>query len=468
MSTKQKKKTHPIIKYLFTSMLILTSIVVGLFIFIGVFPKSYLGIFIGLFVFVVSIFTILLFSKKIALKILGSCLTTVYIILMIILTVYELNTIEFLKKIGDSEYKTYNFNVISLTKNDLSKSDFKKSKLAILDDYESDVYDKIIKKTSNNLIKYESNNKQINDFENNKIPFIIIEDSIYNIMEEENKDLIKKTEIIDSFSIDVTQKISKDKTDITNKPFNIYLTGIDTYGKINSVSRSDVNILITVIPNEDKIILTSIPRDYYVYMPDKKDYDKLTHTGIYGIDTSIKSISNLLDVDINYYIKLNFTSVVKIIDVIGDIEVNSEYSFKSHDGITFKKGINILDGKKTLSFVRERKNIPTGDKARGKNQQEVISAIISKLTSGEILLKYNDILDKINDSFVTNLSQYEIKKFIKMHLNENKKWNIEFVNLDGSDAYKYTYSYDNKKLYVMIPDEELINNVKEKLNKYTK
>ena len=171
--------------------------------------------------------------------------------------------------------------------------------------------------------------------------------------------------------------------------YNIYISGIDVAGNIATVSRSDVNIIMTVNTNTKKILLTTTPRDTYLKIPGKgqDQYDKLTHAGMYGIQTSIETIQNLYDMDIDYYVRLNFTSFINIIDLVGDIEVYNNQTFKAfHGGYYMPKGKIKLDAKKALAFVRERFSLENGDYDRGKNQEKVIEAVFKKIAN---IRKYN-------------------------------------------------------------------------------
>ena len=171
--------------------------------------------------------------------------------------------------------------------------------------------------------------------------------------------------------------------------YNIYISGIDVAGNIATVSRSDVNIIMTVNTKTKKILLTTTPRDTYLKIPGKgqDQYDKLTHAGMYGIQTSIATIQNLYDMDIDYYVRLNFTSFLNIINLVGNIEVYNDQAFKaSHGGYHMPKGMITLDAKKALAFVTERFSLENGDYDRGKNQEKVIEAVIKKIAN---IRKYN-------------------------------------------------------------------------------
>ena len=175
------------------------------------------------------------------------------------------------------------------------------------------------------------------------------------------------------------------------------------------------------------------------------------------------------DIDkINYYIKVNFTSLEDLVDALDGITVFSQYNFTSQDGYTYKYGENVLDGKKALSFARERKSFKDGDRERGKNQQLILTSIINKAISPKILTNYVDILKALKGKFVTNISDNDISKLIKMQLNNESSWNIKTISVDGSDAMDYVYSYKKTKLYVMKPDEKTVNNAKENIKNVLK
>lgn len=461
----RRKKRSPLTKYLFVSIFLVSFIVLFLIYFIDILPKNYFYILFGLFMTINLIFTTLLFSRSNVVSGFGKFFSAVYMVLMIIAAIYELNTIDFLKKIGNSEYLTINYKVIVLSSSDYNDiKSIKGEKLGILNSYPEETLTKLGKKVTTPYYKSNNYTQLVDKLFDKSLKAILLEESAIEILKEEDLDFNKKTKVLYEFSIDIKQKSIKDKANITKEPFNIYISGIDTYGSVNSVSRSDVNIIMTVNPKDGKIILTWIPRDYYVKLSNVNEFDKLTHAGIYGVETSVNTIENLLDIDINYYIKLNFSSLTKTVDTFDGITVDSKYSFVSQDGYKYTTGKNELDGKRALSFVRERKNLPNGDKSRGENQLAVLSAIINKASSKSIITKYNSFLKTLKQSFVTNLSNKEITDFIKMQIDKDIKWEIVNVTLDGSDGYEYTYSYSKNKLYVMLPDQDSISHAKDVIN----
>jgi len=284
----------------------------------------------------------------------------------------------------------------------------------------------------------------------------MIEDSMKNILEEESSDKMNLMREIYEFTIKIKVDTTLKEVNVTDESFAIYVSGIDTYGQISSVSRSDVNIVMVVNPTTKQILLISIPRDYYVQLHGTTGAkDKLTHAGIYGIDMSIKTIEDLLETDINYYIKVNFTSVIDIVDSLGGLDVYSDYSFISYSGFNFKAGYNSVNGEQALDFVRTRKAFVDGDRQRGKNQQALIDAIIKKATDKSIITKYNSLLSAIDGKYQTNLSTKKITSLIKMQLEDMTSWNVSSYSLTGIDSNNYTYTY-NQLLYVMEPDKQSV------------
>ena len=255
---------------------------------------------------------------------------------------------------------------------------------------------------------------------------------------------------------------------ITRQPFNVCITGIDVYGTIDEQGRSDVNMIVTVNPKTEQILMTSIPRDYQIYMPDKDmAMDKLTHTGFYSVDTTIGAEENLLDIYINYYVKVNFTTVKAFIYAIGGIDVYSEYEFTpvKRDNWTVKKGWNHMDGKQALAFARERKAFIDGDNQRIKNQQAVFEAIIKKATSSKtMLLSYNKILSNLRDYFQMSFSSGELRSLLKLQLAKNPQWKIYKNTIVGGNGSMPTYSTGSAYAYVMTQDPESIDNAKKLIN----
>ena len=299
------------------------------------------------------------------------------------------------------------------------------------------------------------------------------EEELYNEMQ---KDFKENHKVLKTISVEVQKKDFSKDVSITKEPFSVYITGVDTYDEISSVARSDVNMVVTVNPLTHKILLTSIPRDYYVPIYNDKSglNDKLTHAGLQGVETSIKTIENLLEMDINYYAKFNFTSLIQIVDAIDGIEVDSPFAFtadykeETHVYYEFQKGINKLDGKQALAYVRERYGLREGDVARAKHQQQVVSAIVNKLSTSTILTKYGELIGSMEGNFVTNIDIDSITSFVKMQLDKMPSWTIESQVLKGSDASMKTASMPNLYSSVMVPLEDSVKEAIKKIDEITK
>ena len=329
------------------------------------------------------------------------------------------------------------------------------------------------KKIKNISKEYKNVVELFEDLQDNKIDAVLINESTKNLLDTDLADMELKLKEIYKVYVSIEKTDIVKVVDITKKPFNIYVAGGDAYGSIDNVTNTDVNMIITVDPVNRKVLLTSIPRDYYVNLPSfgNDAYDKLTHAGYYGIEESVKAIENLLDIDINYYVKVNFSTIEGVIDAIKGVDVYSDYSFNecAYGIYHFNKGMNHLNGKQALAFARERKSFSDGDIQRVKNQQKVLTAIIDKVTSSTTLVtNFSQILDSVGNSFSTNMETKSINRFIKMQLNDMRGWSIESQNLVGTDLYTYTYTYPNLQLYVMKQDENSIAMSKNKINKYLK
>lgn len=232
-------------------------------------------------------------------------------------------------------------------------------------------------------------------------------------------------------------------SDITTTPFNILISGNDSFGKLDEASRSDVDMVVTVNPVTSTVLMTSIPRDSYVqeycddYACNYGANDKLTHTGIYGVDTTRDTIEQLLDIDINYTYRVNFTSMIDIVDALGGVDidvaegmaVSKFYSDSTLEGV--HEGTNHLNGKRALAYSRERKAYLDGDSQRARNQQQVLQAMVKKATSPELLKNYSSILNAISGAFDTNMTSDEITSFIKYQIQAMPGWKFEQYVLKG-------------------------------------
>ena len=255
---------------------------------------------------------------------------------------------------------------------------------------------------------------------------------------------------------------------ITKEPFVVYLSGVDTRGELTEKARSDVNILAAVNPETKQVVLINTPRDYYVDLAGTNSKDKLTHAGLYGVQTSMDTLGNLYGVDVQHYIRINFAGFINIVDALGGVDVYSDQAFTSvgspgyYDPTTFAEGWNHLDGKAALAFARERHAFKTGDVQRGINQMKVIDAMLNKIKSPALLMGFSKIMDAASDCFVTDFSQDQISALVRMQLSDFADWDIQSYTVTGSSGTStQCYSAKGQKLYVMKPDEASVSKAKE-------
>lgn len=425
-------------------------------------PLKYLLLLFTIFIlYDVGLF-FLLFKKHKIKNIIGYVLSGILVIIMGVLFYYLNVTMGFFKGFGTNKYKEENYLVLVLNDSsfesltDLSNIGYTSNELSNI----NEALTKLNEEITIENIKYDNNALMFEDLINKEIDSVLIEESSMALIYEQNEEYNGMFKTIYTINIKTEIEITKE-TDVTNQPFTVYISGIDSYGSIATVSRSDVNMVATINPTTKQVLLISIPRDYYVQLRGTTGYkDKLTHAGLYGVETSVGTLEDLLDVDINYYARVNFSSLEQIVDALGGVDVYSKYTFTSSKATGgtyyFTEGYNHMNGKQALSFSRERKALPGGDRARGINQQAVIDGIIRKATSPAIITGYSKILSSLNGTFQTNMSNNDIQKLIKMQLNDMASWNITSYSLDGTDGSEYTYSYPTQKLYVMKPIEETV------------
>ncbi len=263
------------------------------------------------------------------------------------------------------------------------------------------------------------------------------------------------------YTYKIKKKNSNSAKQVDSKVFNIYISGIDTYGSISTVSRSDVNIIMTVNMNTHKILLTTTPRDAYVKIPGggADQYDKLTHAGIYGVETSEQTLENLYGIKIDYYARINFTSFLKLIDQLGGVTVHNDQAFTSlHGKFDFPVGDIQMNSEQALGFVRERYSLDGGDNDRGKNQEKVISAIVNKLASLKSVSNFTSIVNNLQDSVQTNMSLDTINDLANTQLDSGSKFTVtsQAVTGTGSTGQLTSYAMPNSSLYMMKLDDSSV------------
>ena len=342
---------------------------------------------------------------------------------------------------------------------------------------------KVLKELSNDGIvlkqkEYDSLTALLEDFYNGEVEAIIInESSRSQILDMESyADFDNNTRVVyqTSYKVENTDK-AKSVTDITSKPFNVLISGSDTRGGFDENGRSDVIMVATVNPKTSTILLTSVPRDFYVTTAcDAGDgcmqgaLDKITHTGIHGTNTTKRTVEQLLGIEINYTFKVGFDTVTELVDALGGVDVTvapgyAVNNFNALSGFSVHEGVNHLNGEQALAFARERYAYSEGDRQRTKNQQLVLMGIVDKVTSPAIVKNYASIMDAMANTFSTTMSSDEISDLIKYQINNNPKWKMEQYMVNGTgDTLMCAELGDAAS--VMVPDQSTVKMAKDKIN----
>lgn len=441
---------------------------------LNIFSAKYLTIIIPIII-LLALLSLLILNKNKVVEIIFSILCILLSLFYLITSIYLSNTKDYIFKAtsNDTTYKTYQ--VLVLKENNYTKiKDLNNKTIGFLniDSHLELSVEKLKEKISLKETTYDDVSLLYSALQTKKVDAISIDENYLETLKEDNKELLNNTKVIYKYRIDINQNNKKNKEDknITNKkPYILYISGSDSRTTVRAVSRSDVNIIAAVNPNTNKILLVHIPRDYYVQLHGTTGVkDKLTHAGVYGINKSITTIEDILDIKIDKYVKVSFATVIKSVDLLGGIDIYSEKSFTpwTNRKCHIVTGTQHLNGRCALAFARERRTYLTGDRHRGENQEQVLTKIIEKISNPQYLLKYNEILKKTSDSFETNMTYEEITSIVKEELDTLAKWNIESYNLDGVGDMQPTYSMGSMLLYVMQPDQSTIETAKQKIKEY--
>ena len=378
-------------------------------------PLLYTMVLIGIVVLLALISFLLMKPSKITGKgkirnIIGKVISLLLSVFLMIGSLYIAQGNSVIDAISGANTKTTRISLVVMKDSNYKEvSDLKNQTIeANLDDednakYMSKAIEALNKEESTIKVENASSYAQMaDDLYNENTEAIYINEANYGMLEEEHDTFLNDTRVLWSYDIvEQTEDISKN-VNVTKEAFTIFISGIDTTGPVSTVSRSDVNMLVTVNPTTKQILMTSIPRDYYVTLANRGEKDKLTHAGLGGVENSVATIEDFMDIDINYYAR--------------------------------------------------------GENDRVKNQQRVLTGMLEKAMSPAILTNYSSVLSSIEGSFETNMSSSEITSLIKMQLNDMSSWDIYQVQLSGSGQMMTGGSYmPNNRLYYMVPDESSIN-----------
>ena len=327
----------------------------------------------------------------------------------------------------------------------------------------------ISSETARNITVEELTNmpEQAQALVSGQVKAIVYNEGYTEIMKQAVSDYEDKVKIIYTHTVQTDLQDLMIDVSVQEEPFSVYLSGIDVYGEIDKNSRSDVNIIATVNPKTKQILLTTTPRDYYVEIPhvSQGKPDKLTHAGIYGVDVSVDTLEAIYGIDIDFYARINFTSMIDIVDILGGIDVDSDVAFTTGNEagtvVEITEGINHLDGEQALAFCRERKAFLDGDNQRGRDQQKAITAIIQKMISPTMIVKASSILDSVASNVDTNMQLNQVKALIKQQLKDSADWHITSVSAEGEGEMNTCYTMPSQELYVTVPDLNSVKTIKD-------
>ena len=332
----------------------------------------------------------------------------------------------------------------------------------------------IEKETGNSITttEYNSMAEEVQALYDGEVEAIIYNSGYVTALADQYSTFSDDVRII--YQHDIVVSLDGDTADASmSEPFAVYLSGIDQWddSQEEDTGRSDVNIIAVVNPDSHQILLVSTPRDYYVTIPgiSNGQYDKLTHAGIYGVDVSMATLSALYETDINFFGRVNFSTMVRIVDALGGIDVISDEEFDTgpETGVDLhvNEGENHFNGEQALAFCRERHAVSDGDNARGRHQQAVITAIIQKMMSPAMLRGATEIISSVSDGVETNFTDSQIQTLIKTQLRTGASWNIYSVSAEGYGDMATCFSSGSTELSVIVPDDTSVANIIDLINR---
>lgn len=474
---KNSKKTRQILMLsglAIAAVQFIASIALIVFIhFLGIIPLG-IKVVIGVGLIASSLVTAITQRWKIP-GIITKVLSLILTIIMIIGCVYLGYTRGYLRKMTGSNTKTDIVGVYVL-------SDDKASAIDDIDGYTCGTIPNMdadnLGKTKDYIAKHNDVSLIYSDYEsvvelvdallNKEVQSIIVNESYLGVFSDIDgyTDLDSRIKCI--FTLEYVTEVDDSESNYMSNDhvIGIYISGIDTSGPPSTTSRSDVNILLFMNTRTHQILMINTPRDYYVPLSISNGVkDKLTHAGIYGVDCSRQTLEMLYGINVEYYVKVNFTGFLNIIDSLGGVDITLDYdaTLTQTGNLTVHKGVNHFNAEQALVFSRERYAYSDGDRQRGRNQMMVINAVIKKMASPAMVTNYTSILNTVSDNMITNMSYDKITELAKMQINENIDWDIQSYSVSGEGTSATTFSAGKQKLYVMIPYEDQVVKAKEYL-----
>lgn len=466
---------NKLLKYnylIITAIMLIVNIL--LFIFtnkLNILPIKYYLLIFGIIVVleIVSILFILL--KKKILNIIGYILSIILIIVNICGIYYVRVTDNFLDKSFNNDNREYTTTFYIVSKKDSNNTlDNIVGKDVVYYKDTPNIEQAITElgyKYKVNTISYDNISEMFNG-----ISYILVEKNLYDYTFEIDKSLNKLDyDIIYEYTLTFQETIDSntEENDDNYIPetnnINIYIGGTDFTNQLY-----DFNMIVSINKDTHKVLLTSIPRDYHIPVYGKGGRsDNMGYHGAWGITTSMKSLEQLLNIKIDYYVKVRTSSLVGVVDTLGGIQFCSDKSFytthatilDSYDDskgnkLYVKKGCYNYNGTEILTISRERLAYSGGDRQRQKNCQSILISIFNKATSPSVIKNYQSLLDSISDLYTTSIPRDMITSYIRDILDNNTKWTFNTQSLDGYDSRGYVH-LTNYLDYVMIPYQSSVN-----------
>lgn len=445
----------------------------------NILPIKHRILLLGIQIFIFLIYGFLTYKKNIS-----GAGNIVFLIVLLIMSLGEIvfmsyanSSIRTINEITNTNdgLKTEMSYIVRKDSSYKSLEDIKEESLSIVETEENETIDEVLQKykkefgiglATNKYVDYISLGKSLL---RGKEEVMLLNEGFRTLIEDSEENFNQDTRKIGSVLVENKKKAEKEEKEkvAQNESFNVYISGIDTYGSLSNVSRSDVNLVVSVNPTKGKVLITTIPRDSYVNIPNK-GMDKLTHAGLFGVDSSIETIENLLNINIDYYGKVNFTTLTELIDVLGGIDVENPRAF-SAEGYNFVEGTNHLNGAQALVFARDRYHQAEGDFDRGKNHTRIITAIINKMLKPEMLLNFGNISQVALRSVNTDMPYEKMIELVNKQIDSGRKWDIESQALEGSGTMDLKSALmSDAQLYMMVPSEESVKEVEGKIKENNK
>lgn len=471
MGKKKIKKNKSIYKtvgfYLSILYVILTIALIAQLMMLNVLPMKFAIPIAVVLVFIMLGLCVLQLNRRISKvnSILGKILMILLSVLLAFGNLYIFKAGDTMTKITDDGTQKKSVSIVVLKDNKAETvKDLKDVSFGIQKSGNQEIIENALKDIKSDLgtsiesSEYTSNQTMVDELFDETVNAIVIDEATRSLLEDYKEDFTKETKVIHTYEYSVESIVKSTAVDVTKDPFNVYITGMDTYGEIATTSRSDVNMIASINPTTHQILLISVPRDFYVEQTCQGNQkDKLTHTGIFGVDCTIDSMKNFMGVTMNYYVRVNFSSLEKIVDAIGGINVYNQMGFYSGvDSSYIPEGNLHMNGNTALKFARERKAYGDGDRQRGRNQMIVLEAIIKQAISPSIITGYVDIMDAVGSNIQTNMAEKDMTSLIKKQLEDMSGWDFRQISLNGDGSSEFSPALGDYAS-MMIPDMNSVN-----------